>query len=413
MMHLLFEEILFKELEKYKNNKILVAFSGGKDSLALLDFLNKKKDILHIFAGACYINHGLRETALRDEIFCRDYCNKHSIEFYTFNISQEIFNDKSCGVESAARKYRYKYLLELVYSKNYDYLFTAHTYSDNIENFFIDLYTGTSIYTISGIMEENNKVIRPMLNITTEMVNAYINYNNLIPVYDETNSDIKYVRNRIRHKLIPVLYDCGAEFEKSVCRLQKESFKLKEYFNKKTQYALKYIGNFAVIDKDIFLQLEDIEKEFLLGKVFSTFFRVSKNIINETLIFFRGSHSKRLDLPNGYMVEQSFRNIRVFPRSMVEDFAYKKEVAENILKTDDFIIEFSGVYLNKELTIRNRRKGDKLKNKKLKDIFIDKHIELFDRDRAVVIEDNGLIIWVENITKNNNISINRNGKEHG
>ena len=52
MMHLLFEEILFKELEKYKNNKILVAFSGGKDSLALLDFLNKKKDILHIFAGA-------------------------------------------------------------------------------------------------------------------------------------------------------------------------------------------------------------------------------------------------------------------------------------------------------------------------------------------------------------------------
>ena len=147
--------------------------------------------------------------------------------------------------------------------------------------------------------------------------------------------------------------------------------------------------------------------------VFSTFFRVSKNIINETLIFFRGSHSKRLDLPNGYMVEQSFRNIRIFPRSMVEDFAYKKEVAENILKTDDFIIEFSGVYLNKELTIRNRRKGDKLKNKKLKDIFIDKHIELFDRDRAVVIEDNGLIIWVENITKNNNISINRNGKEHG
>ena len=158
MMHLLFEEILFKELEKYKNNKILVAFSGGKDSLALLDFLNKKKDILHIFAGACYINHGLRETALRDEIFCRDYCNKHSIEFYTFNILQEIFNDKSCGVESAARKYRYKYLLELVYSKNYDYLFTAHTYSDNIENFFIDLYTGTSIYTISGIMEENNNV---------------------------------------------------------------------------------------------------------------------------------------------------------------------------------------------------------------------------------------------------------------
>ena len=413
MMHLLFEEILFQELKKYENKKILVAFSGGKDSLALLDFLNKKKDILHVFTGACYVNHGLRDTALRDEVFCRAYCNKNNIAFYTFNISQEIFNDKNGGVESAARKYRYKYLLELLHSENYDYLFTAHTYSDNIESFFIDLYTGTSIYTISGIMEENNNIIRPMLNITTEMVNAYIDYNNLIPVYDETNSDIKYVRNRIRHKLIPVLYDCGAEFEKTVCRLQKESLKLKEYFDSKTKHAIKYVEKFAVIDKEKFLLLEDIEKEFLLGKVFSIFFRVSKNIINETLSFFSGNHSKRLDLPNGYMVEQSFRNIRIFPRYMVEDFSYTKKVFDSVLQTDDFTIKFSGDYTNKELIVRNRRKGDKLKNKKLKDIFIDKHMELFDRDRAVIVEDNGLIIWVENITKNNNITIIRNGIAHG
>ena len=262
-------------------------------------------------------------------------------------------------------------------------------------------------------MEENNNIIRPMLNITTEMVNAYIDYNNLIPVYDETNSDIKYVRNRIRHKLIPVLYDCGAEFEKTVCRLQKESLKLKEYFDSKTKHAIKYVEKFAVIDKEKFLLLEDIEKEFLLGKVFSIFFRVSKNIINETLSFFSGNHSKRLDLPNGYMVEQSFRNIRIFPRYMVEDFSYTKKVFDSVLQTDDFTIKFSGDYTNKELIVRNRRKGDKLKNKKLKDIFIDKHMELFDRDRAVIVEDNGLIIWVENITKNNNITIIRNGIAHG
>ena len=98
---------------------------------------------------------------------------------------------------------------------------------------------------------------------------------------------------------------------------------------------------------------------------------------------------------------------------MVEDFSYTKKVFDSVLQTDDFTIKFSGDYTNKELIVRNRRKGDKLKNKKLKDIFIDKHMELFDRDRAVIVEDNGLIIWVENITKNNNITIIRNGIAHG
>ena len=171
-------------------------------------------------------------------------------------------------------------------------------------------------------MENNNNIIRPMLNISTEMVNEYINKYNLSPVYDETNSDTKYVRNKVRHKLIPVLYECGNEFEKSIIRLQKESFRLHTYFDLKTKHVVLNIGRTALIDRNKFLLLEDIEKEFLLGKVFSIFFRVTKSIIYETLIFFNGNHSKRLDLTNGYMVEQSFNRIRVFHKSMVEDFLY-------------------------------------------------------------------------------------------
>ena len=408
-MTLLFEELLLKELIKYKNKKILVAFSGGKDSLALLDFVNKNKDNLNLKLGACHFKHGLRETALRDEVFCKEYCFKNNIEFYGVNIAEELKNDKSGGVESAARKYRYKYLFKILNSNSYDFIFTAHTYSDNIESFFVDLYTGASIYTISGILEENNKIIRPMLNISTDLVNEYLEKHNITPVYDETNGDIKYVRNKVRHKLIPCLYECGNEFEKSVIRLQKESLKLNEYFYLKTKHVIISIDNMALLSKDKFERLEDMEKEFLLGKVFSIFFRVTKNIIYETLLFFSGNHSKRLDLPNGYMVEQSFNNIRVFHSSMVEDYCIKKDESENIIKTDDFIVEFSKDFANKSLVLRNRIKGDKLNNKKVKDLFINKHIELFHRDRAVIIEDcsNGKIIWVEYITNNDNIKIKR------
>lgn len=409
MTHSLYNDILLQELKKYRDKKILVAFSGGKDSLMLLDFINKQRESLNIYAGACHINHGLRHTAKRDEDFCRLYCLKNSIEFYTYNISEELKNDNIGGTESSARKYRYKYLLQTVKENNYDFLFTAHTYSDDIESFFVDLYTGASLFTLGGIMYENNQIIRPMLNITTEMVNDYIAENNLEPVFDETNNDIKYVRNRIRHKLIPVLYSCGNEFEKSVIKLQKESNRLNEYLYKKVKHVVLKQDNIIILKRYSFMELEDMEKEYLLGKVFSLFFRVSKSILNEALSFLNNNDSKRLDLPNGYVIEQSYNSIKIFKKILVSDYFYNKPAGAALFKTDEFQIEFFNEFKDKNLIIRNRNKGDKLGRKKLKDLFIDKQIELFERDRAVIVEENNVIIWAEYISKNNNIILKRYG----
>lgn len=409
MTHSLYNDILLQELKKYRDKKILVAFSGGKDSLMLLDFINKQRESLNIYAGACHINHGLRHTAKRDEDFCRLYCQENNIEFYTYNISEELKNDNSGGTESSARKYRYKYLLQTVKDNNYDYLFTAHTYSDDIESFFVDLYTGASLFTLGGIMYENNQIIRPMLNITTEMVNDYIYRNNLEPVFDETNNNIKYVRNRIRHKLIPVLYGCGNEFEKSVIKLQKESNRLNEYLYKKVKHVILKQDNIIILKRYSFMELEYIEKEYLLGKVFSLFFRVSKSILNEALCFLNNNDSKRLDLPNGYVIEQSYNSIKIFKKILAADYLYNKPAGVSSFKTNDFQIEFLNELKDKDLIIRNRNKGDKLGRKKLKDLFIDKHIELFERDRAVIIEEDNIIIWAEYISKNNNIIFARYG----
>ena len=409
MTHSLYNDILLQELKKYRDKKILVAFSGGKDSLMLLNFINKQRESLNIYAGACHINHGLRHTAKRDEDFCRLYCQKNNIEFYTYNISEELKNDNSGGTESSARKYRYKYLLQTVKENNYDYLFTAHTYSDDIESFFVDLYTGASLFTLGGIMYENNQIIRPMLNITTEMVNDYIDRNNLEPVFDETNNDIKYVRNRIRHKLIPVLYGCGNEFEKSVIKLQKESNRFNEYLYKKVKHVRLKQDNILILKRCSFMELEYIEKEYLLGKVFSLFFRVSKSILNEALCFLNNNDSKRLDLPNGYVIEQSYNSIKIFKRILVGDYLYNKPAGVSLFKTNDFQIEFLNELKDKDLIIRNRNKGDKLGRKKLKDLFIDKQIELFERYRAVIIEEYNVIILAEYISKNNNIIFKRYG----
>ena len=109
------------------------------------------------------------------------------------------------------------------------------------------------------------------------------------------------------------------------------------------------------------------------------------------------------------MIEQSYNSIKIFKKILVNDYFYSKPAGVSLFKTDDFQIEFLNNLKDKGLIIRNRQKGDKLGRKKLKDLFIDKHIELFERDRAVIIEEDNVIIWAEYISKDNNIIFKRYG----
>lgn len=434
-MHLLFKNILLKEIKKFSNKKILVAFSGGKDSLSLLNFLSEISKDLNIDVVAVYVNHGLRETAIRDEIFCKEFCRKLNIPIYIENISEDISKDNSNSTEAIARKYRYERLYILREKLNCDYIFTAHTYSDNIENFFVDLYTGASIFSISGIMYHKDYIIRPMLNITTDMVNAYLDFNNIEPTFDETNNDTKYIRNMVRHNIIPVLKENGSQFEKTILNLQLESNKIKEYFYNKTIKAVVSNDFFnsdiknkkenvipsIIIDKEIFDTFEYIEKEFLLGLLFSPLFRMSKMLINDIIYNLKPSintskMSKRLDLPNNYVIDLSYNLIRIYSRKYISNINLIKEIGEDTVSFDGFIIKFKNNqdidFINKKLIIRRRLNGDNLiykngKKKKLKDVFIDKHVELALRDSAIVIEDfnDHKILFVEHVFTSNAVEI--------
>ena len=101
--------------------------------------------------------------------------------------------------------------------------------------------------------------------------------------------------------------------------------------------------------------------------------------------------------------------LKIFKKILISDYVYNKPAGISLFKTDDFQIEFFNELKDKTIIIRNRNKGDKFGRKKLKDLFIDKQVELFERDRAVIIEENNVIIWAEYISKNNNIIFKRYG----
>lgn len=401
MPGLLFEDLLKKELSFFKGKKLLVAFSGGKDSLAMLDFFNMNKAEWGFGLSACHVNHALRKESGVDEEYCRRFCLDAGVDFI---VKKLIFSktDASKGVEDWARKRRYEALDEALEETGSDYILTAHTFDDRLESFFTDLYTGASIFTVGGISFLRGKICRPMLKIRTNDVEEYLVRRGLTPIFDASNDDTHFVRNKVRKLVMPALFAAGDEFVNTVLNLQEESARLNEEFYKLTENAVSIdTEELAVLDAGIFRKFSGAEKRYLLGKLFSVRFRTSKAIINEALKLFDRSGSKRVNLPDGYIFEVSVKSVRIFKKTLLDLFSVEKDGRTDTINLLHVKVQFSGDYAGMLLVVRSRRNGDRFRGKKLKDLFIDAGLDIFQRDRAVIVENRlGEIIWAEGVAKN-------------
>lgn len=409
MPGLLFEDLLKEKLSFFKGKKLLAAFSGGKDSLAMLDFFNMNKTEWGFELSACHVNHGLRKESGVDEEYCRRFCMDAGIDFI---VKKLIFSkaDAPKGVEDWARKRRYEALDEALEEAGCDYILTAHTFDDRLESFFTDLYTGASIFTLGGISFLRGKICRPMLDIRTHDVEDYLSRRRLRPIFDASNDDTHFVRNKIRHLVMPAIFAAGDEFVSTVMNLQEDSVRLNGEFCKLTEIAVSLdTQELAVLDINIFRKFSGTEKRYLLGKLFSARFRTSKALINEALKLFDRSGSKRVNLPEGYIFEVSVKSVRIFKKTLLELFSVEKDERTDTINLLQIKARFSGEYSGMALILRNRLDGDRFRGKKLKDLFIDAGLDIFQRDRAVIVENlRGEIVWVEGISKNGEgISVER------
>lgn len=208
----LIKEKFFDHIKTYglieKNDKILVALSGGADSVFLLSILNHFKDYLKIQIFASHINHNLRDTASRDEKFCMDLCNKLNIPIEI--ISEDVLsfkNQNDLSVEEAARILRYKKLDEVANKFNCNKIATAHNLEDNTETVLLNIIKGTGFDGIKGIPVKRDNIIRPILIFSKNEIIEYLEKNKISFVTDETNFDNIYQRNFLRNKILPELRD--------------------------------------------------------------------------------------------------------------------------------------------------------------------------------------------------------------
>lgn len=224
-------------IEKYNliedNDKIVVAVSGGPDSISLLNILYELKYNICV----AHINHGLRENAFVDQEYVENFCKKRNIPCFVKQIKlKEIKNGMT--LEEAGRKIRYDFFYEIMERENCTKIATAHNSNDNAETVIMNIIRGSGVSGLKGIEPIRGKIVRPLIEITRSEIEKYCNENDLNPRHDESNDEAIYTRNKVRLKLIPYIEDnINSNVIKNINRLSSIVSEEEKYIDREVEKA--------------------------------------------------------------------------------------------------------------------------------------------------------------------------------
>lgn len=190
-----------------KNDSIVVGVSGGPDSMTLLSILLKLKEEFHLKIYVAHVNHMLRENAIKDEEYVKEFCKKNNIEIFIkkANIS-EIAQKEKIGLEEAGRNIRYNFFEEVLKNTKSNKIAIAHNKNDKVETIIMHLLRGSGISGLRGIEPiREEKFIKPLIECDRQEIENYCKENNLQPRIDKTNFENEYTRNKIRNIVIPYI----------------------------------------------------------------------------------------------------------------------------------------------------------------------------------------------------------------
>ena len=386
------------------NDKVLVALSGGADSVALLRVLTE----LGYLCECAHCNFHLRgEESDRDEQFVCSLCQEHQIPLHVKHFETESYaKEKQISIEMAARELRYAWFEELRKETKANVIAVAHHRDDSVETFLLNLIRGTGINGLKGIQAKNGHIVRPLLETSRENFLNYLDHLQQNYVTDSSNLQDEYMRNKIRLNLLPMMKEMNPSIMESI---QDTAEKLAEAANIYNQNRKEILETSIQTTSDGYMLpirtiLEDTAPQSLLHEWLSPVGFNSSQIkdIHQSL---KNEQSGKLFISNEWELLRDRIFLILQPKQKEENFP--EIIKETIEVDNDFILlkDKNIACLDADkvalpLEIRKWKKGDKFfpfgmkGQKKVSDYLTDKKFSLFQKEKQYVACSEGKIVWL-------------------
>jgi len=431
------ESILNADLE---GSRLLVAVSGGQDSVALLHVLCSLKQVLSIDLVVAHLNHNLRGTESElDSKFVSELSNKLRVPCVLGSAEvQSIKDKKKLSLEEAARETRYTFLANTLVEKKLDVLVTGHTFTDQSETILFNALRGSGLKGISGMKEISFllndgvrvPIFRPFLKITRDQTHEYCVNNQLSFRHDSSNDLESFTRNRIRKQLIPLLKEFNANIEQSLIRLASNAAEANDFIQTSAQAIIdKYVfydDEKIVINKDV-VELHPAMRSTLIMQALEKLNYGLKNVkqshVRKIINLMEAGSGKSINLPNGIearscnkTITLSFTQndpaITIFGQYPIEipgmtnipgwiiNSSFVKTLNSELANKDHTIVNLDRRLASNPIWVRGWKNGDRMQplgmlgTKKVQDIFVDHKIPRTRRQALPVVYSNKGIIWI-------------------
>lgn len=421
------------------SNKILLAVSGGPDSLVMLDLFEQLKKELGIQIAVAHLDHMFREESKLEADFIEKFSKKKGLQFFRKAVDlPKIIENNKISAEAAARQARFDFFKNIIKKENFDLLALAHHKGDQAETVLLNLFRGSGLNGLAGIQLQEEfkelKLIHPMLIFTKKEILDYCNQKNLSPSFDSSNQKNIYSRNVIRNKILPLVEkEINPNVKEVIARSSKliasENIFLQKLAKKEYQRLLVIEEKSKIIvDFNSFKELDQV----LQRRIYRYIYKKLNNDLDdfylehifeiEKLISDQKT-GRGVDIASGIRVEISYSNLVFLKKSKLKNKLKSKLKCElstkikinkkyslksKVVKKEEFSFSnnpnkaaFDYEQVNWPLFIRNRKPGDKLVplgmrgQKKIKDILIDEKVPKYQRDQVPIIVDaKDNILWL-------------------
>lgn len=421
-----------KENELIKaNDMIIIGLSGGVDSMVLCDVLLLYRRSVNFRLYAAHMDHRLRDESTEDALFVAAYCDRNDIPLYTcaVDVKAEAAKTKA-SIEVAARCMRHSFFGKILDEHLGAKLALAHHMNDKVETILMRIFRGSSLDGLAPMPQKDRHIIRPLMCLQRVEIDVYAKQSNIKWREDKSNTDIKFTRNYIRHQVIPAIVDkINPSLVATMCNQAKSYQEDKDYLNSiakdSSLLASKTDDGYMMADEDYIYLHPSIRKrviKILLGKLGKKTDLYEKHISAIDELFIHRRTGAQIEISGEYearahamgvelirtknakiIIEESLLCLDGSTYLNTGDMLMCESVqppTEDKLKGSKNVQYLDYLAIKGQPVVRSRARGDTIKSlgasgkKKLKDYFIDKKINRWERDYIPIIAVGNEVIWI-------------------